>query len=263
MDRLTSPLAKVSRDISAAAVHEVNLNNWMPDMAFRERGVDNSTLKSPYVSDALKLWKIINDWVGDYVAVYYPNGDIDVVKDVELQNWATEINTAGKVGGFGDGGAPLLIRSVAYLTRCVSMVIFTASVQHAAVNYTQGTLMRFTPAMPLAGFAPPPSAAQAFKDENKFIEAMMPPLTLANLQLTTLTLIGLYRYKNRLGDYNSKSLDTGFFGNPEVRSALTKFRAQLSDLDATIEERNKTEEEQKLPVYDYLRPTNVPMSINI
>ena len=47
-----------------------------------------------------------------------------------------------------------------YLADAVTLIIFTASAQHAAVNYPQSFIMSYAPAMPLTGYAPAPSSAR-------------------------------------------------------------------------------------------------------
>jgi arachidonate 15-lipoxygenase len=47
-----------------------------------------------------------------------------------------------------------------YLVDAVTLIIFTASAQHAAVNYPQSFIMSYAPAMPLAGYALAPSSAR-------------------------------------------------------------------------------------------------------
>ena len=46
--------------------------------------------------------------------------------------------------------------SMAALTDVLTMVVFTCSVQHAAVNFPQYDVMSYAPRMPFAAYAPPP-----------------------------------------------------------------------------------------------------------
>jgi arachidonate 15-lipoxygenase len=107
----------------------------------------------PYRDDALLYWKAIHKWVTDYIDTYY-HAESDVVGDVELQRWATEIvsSEGGRIRGMS------AINSKEYLAEVLTMVIYTASVQHAAVNFPQWDYMSYVPNMPLAGYAPAPTS---------------------------------------------------------------------------------------------------------
>ncbi|KAG8011323.1 Arachidonate 12-lipoxygenase [Nibea albiflora] len=88
-----------------------------------------------YRDDALRLWSIINSFVEAVVAYYYPS-DSEVSADSELQEWANEIYYYGFLGN-DDSGIPSSFQTVEELIKFVTMVIFTSSVQHAAVNNPQ------------------------------------------------------------------------------------------------------------------------------
>lgn len=258
IDEITAPPIDLTRKISASAVNDpsFSFNDWMPDKELASRGVMDESLPYPYRDDAMKLWPVLNEWVRDFLSAYYKS-DADVKGDYELANWCKEIVGPGKLHGFGetaDGG----IETLDYLVRAVSMIIFTASVQHAAVNYPQSTLMQFAPAMPLGAYAPAPTTAKPFEDVNDWVTKMIPDIPRAELQMITAELIGVLRYTT-LGEYG-KALD---FAPEEVGEALEEFQDMLGVIGAKIQERNKKERRAGLPVYNYLVPKNIPQSINI
>ncbi|TNN26891.1 Hydroperoxide isomerase ALOXE3 [Liparis tanakae] len=74
-----------------------------------------------YRDDGLKLWSIINSFVKAVVEYYYPS-DSEVCKDTELQDWI---------------GFPESLHTAEQLTKFITMVIFTVTGQHAAVNNGQ------------------------------------------------------------------------------------------------------------------------------
>ena len=83
----------------------------------------------------------------------------------------------GRVIGFGENGK---IGSLKYLIDAVTMIIYTGSVQHAAVNFPQYDLMSYIGSMPLGCYAPAPTSKTGATDQD-FLD-MLPPLELANLQ---------------------------------------------------------------------------------
>ncbi|KAK2856204.1 hypothetical protein Q5P01_004939 [Channa striata] len=85
-----------------------------------------------YRDDGLKLWNIINNFVKGIVEYYYPS-DSDVQKDTELQEWISEIFNHGFLANT-DSGIPANFHAVGEVVKFITMVIFTVTAQHAAVN---------------------------------------------------------------------------------------------------------------------------------
>ena len=82
---------------------------------------------------------------------------------------------------------------------------------------------------------------------------LLPPLDQAQAQLNLLYLLGSV-YFTRLGDYEPQQ-----FSNAKVAAPLQAFQQQLRDIANTIDQRNA----DRLWAYDYLKPINIPQSINI
>lgn len=136
------------------------------------------------------------------------------------------------------------------LTDAVTLIVFTSSVQHAAVNFPQYDLMSYVPNMPLACFTAAPKAKSGATVQD-YLD-MLPPRDHAGLQLSIGYLLGSVHY-TVLGDY---AFD--HFQDPRVMEPLTAFQKELADIDATIQERNQ----QRRP-YVFLVPSGIPQSINI
>jgi arachidonate 15-lipoxygenase len=225
----------------------------LPNELAARRVDQQSTLKDyPYRDDALLVWEALHDWAEQYVRIYYASDD-DVVKDYELAAWATELTNDGKVAGF------LPITSIPQLVDVCTMVMFTASAQHAAVNFPQKDAMTFAPAITGAGWAPAPSA-QAGHSKTDWL-ALLPPLKLAREQLNTLYVLGSVHYRP-LGDYSSNNWPYfPWFRDPAVTdNALENFKKALRDVEARIDARNANE---RAVAYTYLKPSLIPTSINI
>lgn len=267
IDCITAPSIEDTQRLAAESlVSDFSFNDAMPDVELRARGVCETSdgelvLNFPYRDDALLLWNCILQWVGDYISAFYISDD-DVVNDYELQNWGEEIVTHGRIKGFGEphgtARSGKWVCSKEYLRRVIAMVMFTGSVQHAAVNFPQSTHMQFAPAMPLAGYAEAPTMAKGGDDSDELAMHMMPNLHQAQLQLCAAEMLGVGRY-TRLGEYG-RHLD---FAGAAVQEGLLRFRHQLSVIESGVERRSEVERAAGLPAYDFLAPSKIPQSINV
>ena len=250
VDRMMAGTIQGTRAVAASAVQSYVIREAMLPTALKARGVDDPrTLPHyPYRDDALLLWDAIRQWVADYVALYYL-GDGDVVEDPELAAWSAEIvsNDGGRLQGLGRDGK---LSTRDELVDAVTLIIYTSSVQHAAVNFPQYDLMSYAPAMPLASYRPAPTSKHGGTAADYL--AMLPPLDMAELQMELAYLLGSVYY-NTLGEYRP-----GHFEDARVQAPLAAFRKRLVEIGKTIRTRNQT----RRP-YEYLIPTKIPQSINI
>jgi arachidonate 15-lipoxygenase len=153
----------------------------------------------------------------------------------------------GRVPGLGDNGS---FGSLNHLIDAVTLIVYTASVQHAAVNFPQYDLMSYVPNMPLACFAPAPTKKTGATLQD--VLAMLPPHRPTGLQLSLGYLLGTVHY-SRLGDYGWHH-----FGDKQVNAPLSAFQKQLEVIGKTIDKRNAA----RRP-YEFLVPSGIPQSINI
>jgi len=255
VDKLLTGTIASSRGVSAQAVKHVRYNQTFLPLTLVERGVDRveDLPDYPYRDDALALWHAIHRWVTAYLQIYYPTPD-DVIGDYELQAWVVELASpqGGNVQDIGDrqvDGRPR-IETTEYLAKLLTQVIFTASVQHAAVNFPQRTIMSYTPAMPLAAYAafPAPTGAPATQ-----ILDLMPPLQMGLLQQVVGTALGSVHH-TVLGQYG------GELAILQVGDALQAFQRDLQRIEVEIQ--SKTSLGTRTP-YTTLLPSTIPQSINI
>ena len=127
----------------------------------KERGVDDpKTLPGYYYrDDGLKLWDAMESLSRNIIDDFYED-DAAVAGDDELQKWARDIHTYGFPGYFGaeDGhGFPKQIDSKETLIELCTLIKFTGSVQHAAINFGQYTFYGFLPNAPCGLRRPPPT----------------------------------------------------------------------------------------------------------
>ena len=227
--------------------------NMLPrDLARRKVDNPERLPDYPYRDDALLIWKAIHDWTVAYVGVYY-GGDDAVLADTELTAWTKSLraDTEGRLKGFE------LITTREQLADVLTMVIFTCSAQHAAVNFPQKPLMSYAPASSGAIWGAEPEKAES---DASWLD-ILPPLPKAMEQLSILQLLGGVYYR-KLGEYRSNTFPyLEWFEDDKIIARggpLDQFNEALAEIETTIHTRNKTRQE-----YSKLLPSRIPPSINI
>ncbi len=250
VDRLLASTIDNSRVLAVYGLQSYGFKSAMLPKQFQQRGVDNANLLPvyPYRDDALLVWDAIRQWVTGYLNLYYAT-DADIQKDAALQAWAAEIQAydGGRMPDFGENGG---IQTRDYLIDAATLIIFTASAQHAAVNFPQKDLMGYAAAVPLAGYLPASTLGKEVTEQDYL--NLLSPLNQAQRQYNLLSLLGSLYY-NRLGEYPQ-----GYFKDPEVKPLLQMFQSNLQKVEDIINKRNLHR-----PVYEYLLPSKIPQSINI
>lgn len=250
VDELLGGTIQSSRTLTVNSLANYDFNDGMLPATFQNRGVQDANLlpNYPYRDDSLLYWRAIRRWVTAYLALYYQS-DADVQQDRELTGWFSELiaQNGGRVRGLGQNG---VLGTLDSLTDAVTLILFTSSVQHAAVNFPQYDLMSYVPNMPLACFAEAPKVKSGATLQDYL--AMLPPLDHAGLQLSIGYLLGSVHYI-ALGHY-----PFGHFQDPRVTTLLDAFQTELDSIGTTIQQRNQ----QRRP-YLFLVPSGIPQSINI
>ncbi|XP_031417819.1 hydroperoxide isomerase ALOXE3-like [Clupea harengus] len=201
-----------------------------------------------YREDGMRLWNIINEFV-ERVLTHYYKSDGEVKNDSELQCWIKEIFCKG----FLKRKSTEKPQSLKDLVKFVTMVIFTASAQHASVNNGQFEFGCWMPNFPSALREPPPNE-KGQTTEQTILE------TLPDVSTTVHTMAVL----RLLSSISSDHYPLGYFPEEwfeeEVPCKLIKkFQVDLKSLSDLIKKRNATLE---LP-YTYLDPENVDNSVAI
>lgn len=217
------------------------------------RGVENADFLPhfPYRDDALILDDAIRKYVKKYVALYYAT-PAKLSADAEIQAWANELSQGKESNGGCVLDMPQSLSSVEELADILATVIFTCSVQHSAVNYSQWDYEGYIPNMPLAGYA---DYMEAFKKKNvdmDFYMKLLPPNLPTQQQIAVMRALTAYRY-DRLGDY------AGDLADPLAVALVEGFCSELDQISRTIARRNKS---RKMP-YTVLLPENIINSISI
>ncbi|MEM8638804.1 MAG: lipoxygenase family protein [Cyanobacteria bacterium P01_G01_bin.54] len=257
VDELLAQTIDASRVVAVkgAQSYLFDFNGSMLKETLKHRGVDDPGKLPyyPYRDDALKIWGVIKEWVTGYLESYYTSND-QIGDDIALQSWVKELLSyeGGRLKNFGEEGQ---IRTLDYLIEATTMIIFTASAQHAAVNFPQSKIMSYTPAMPLAGYSLAPTTTAGSSSDQDLIQ-LLPTLDIALAQLNLTYLLGSVYY-TKLGYY---SQDFKNDLNESQKTALSDFQTNLEYIEGEIEKRNKKNSDV---TYEYLIPSQIPQSINI
>jgi arachidonate 15-lipoxygenase len=250
VDAALAGTIEASRAVAAKALMELDFDAMSVPRSLEARRVMAKELEYPYRDDALDVWKAISRWVEANVDASYAD-DAAIAADASLLAWGRELAApdGGRLSTFGEG-QPGAIRTRAWLTEALTTVIFTASAQHAAVNFAQGALMTFAPAVPGAAYraAPLSEADTALWPRLD----LYPPLDVAQVQMEFLTLLGSVHHTT-LGQYPKDH-----FAETSLLPALQDFQAELASIGARIEVANQTRTR-----YPFLNPADIPQSINI
>ncbi|XP_037606919.1 hydroperoxide isomerase ALOXE3-like [Sebastes umbrosus] len=204
-----------------------------------------------YRDDGLKLWNIINSFVKAVVEYYYPS-DSEVCKDTELQDWISEIFTHGFLGNKASG-IPAGFHTVEEVIKFITMVIFTPTAQHAAVNSGQFDYSSWMPNAPPVLHKPPPST-KGQSSMKTILEALPDAGETAIFVALLWVLSNKYTDEVPLGTYPADRFD-----EPAPKQMIKEFQAQLSCLTEAITTRNL---QLEVP-YTYLNPTEVENSVTI
>lgn len=222
-----------------------------------ERGVNNLPAYY-YREDALEVWSAIETYVGSIVNTYYPTAE-SLQADLQLQAWIKDLTSAEGAnlpGLVAENGA---VDTVETLISIVVNVIFTATAQHAAVNFGHYDYAGWVPNMPFALYKP---LDALFKDDPGAIDLVQ---WLPN-RSQSLRQIVLMKTLSLLPPYTSHSLLTMpnpyKVGSPESQ-VFVEFRAKLQEIDQQIAQRNDDLQRHGQIPYEYLRPSRIPQSVAI
>ncbi|XP_036912608.1 polyunsaturated fatty acid 5-lipoxygenase isoform X3 [Sturnira hondurensis] len=221
--------------------------------AIKARGME-STENIPYYfyrDDGLLVWEAIKTFVADVVGVYYESDQV-VVEDQELQDFVKDVYVYG-MRGKKASGFPKSIKTREKLSEYLTVVIFTASAQHAAVNFGQYDWCSWIPNAPPTMRAPPPTAKGVVTIEQ--IVDTLPDRGRSCWHLGAVWALSQFQENELfLGMYPEEH----FIEKP-VKEAMAQFRKNLDTIVSVIAERNKN---KKLPYY-YLSPDRIPNSVAI
>ncbi|XP_031608108.2 hydroperoxide isomerase ALOXE3-like [Oreochromis aureus] len=215
-----------------------------------ERGVE-AVPNFYYRDDGLKVWDIIHRFVQGMLSYYYKS-DSDVEQDSELQKWILDIYEHGFLSR-AETGIPQTFTSVTELIKFVTMVIYTCSAQHAAVNCGQFDYAGWMPNTPISLQLPPPTTKGTTSEATML--ATFPDVNVTVQGMATVWLLSKQSSDFvPLGHYPEDH-----FTEEIPRKMIKDFQTELETLSGAIKARNK---HLKVP-YTYMDPALVENSVAI
>ncbi|XP_072349325.1 polyunsaturated fatty acid lipoxygenase ALOX15B-like [Scyliorhinus torazame] len=205
-----------------------------------------------YRDDGLRIWFAINRFVESIVDVYYKD-DATVLDDSEIHEWAMEIFTEGflarQLSGF-----PTKFCTRAELTKYLTMVMFTCSGRHGAVNSGQFDWGSWMPNNP-ATMQRPPAPTEKGKVGKSDIICTLPGKSTTAIVVATVSLLSKTSPESaKLGKYVEER-----FTEAAPQACIEAFQKDLQQVTAEIEKRNEGLDLK----YEYLLPGLVENSVAI
>ncbi|KAL1276669.1 hypothetical protein QQF64_036292 [Cirrhinus molitorella] len=214
----------------------------------KARGMEDVP-KYYYRDDGMKVWEAIHCFVSAVVKIYY-DSDEAVQKDVEIQGFVKDVASFGMNS---TDNFPKSLESREQLVEYLTVVIFTASAQHAAVNFGQFDWYGWIPNSPSTMRMPPPQ--QKDQVDLKYIMESLPDRECSSKAVGTVwALTRVQKNELFLGMYPDM-----YFTEQPAKEAIKAFQHKLEEVTNTIKNRN---EELTLP-YCYLSPDKIPNSVAI
>ncbi|XP_043093214.1 polyunsaturated fatty acid 5-lipoxygenase-like [Puntigrus tetrazona] len=214
----------------------------------KARGMED-TPNYYYRDDGLKIWEAINHFVSAVVKIYY-DSDEAVREDVEIQRFVKDVSCFGMNNSHK---FPESLESREELIEYLTVVIFTASAQHAAVNFGQFDWYGWIPNSPSTMRRPPPQR-KGEVDMKRILETLPDRDCSRNLLGTVWALTRTEKNERFLGMYPDM-----YFTEQPAKIAIKTFCHKLKQVTNIIKSRNK---EITLD-YCYLSPDKIPNSVAI
>ncbi|KAI3467678.1 hypothetical protein Pfo_024341 [Paulownia fortunei] len=267
---------KYAMEISSAAYKSLwrfDMEALPTDLLRRGMAVEDPTVPGgvklviedyPYAADALLIWSAIKELVESYVEHYYsePNS---ISSDVELQAWWNEIKNKGHHDKRNEPWWPNL-STQDDLSGILTTMIWTASGQHAAINFGQYPFGGYPPNRPTLMRKLIPREGEEYEKflqnpEYTFLTSLPTQLQATKVmavQDTLSTHSPDEEYLNQLHHIHRLS-----FNNPEVHKLFERLSVKLEEIERIINQRNKNKQLKNrsgagVPPYELLLPSSSP-----
>ncbi|XP_043112193.1 polyunsaturated fatty acid 5-lipoxygenase isoform X2 [Puntigrus tetrazona] len=221
--------------------------------AIKARGMDSQE-ELPYYfyrDDGCSVWEAVTSFVTDIVDIYYDK-DETVQEDEEIQAFVKDVCSFG-MQDFDYCEFPKSLQTKEQLVEYLTIVIFTASAQHAAVNFGQYDWCSWIPNSPPTMRKPPPT--KKGEVDLKYIVESLPDRGRSCWHLGAVWALSQFQENELfLGMYPDEH-----FTEKPVKEAMVNFRKKLAEVAKVVKSRN---DGKKLPYY-YLSPDRIPNSVAV
>ncbi|XP_077352096.1 polyunsaturated fatty acid 5-lipoxygenase-like [Festucalex cinctus] len=223
-----------------------------PDM-IKARGMDSKQELPNYFyrDDGYKVWEATKSFVSDVIGIYY-SSDEKVQGDEEIQTFVRDVRDYG-MKDFRHCEFPRSLQSREDLVEYLTVIVFTASAQHAAVNFGQFDWYSWIPNAPSTMRKPPPDRKGLAN--TTLIMDTLPDRGRSSWHLGAVWALSQYQ-KNEL--YLGMYPDEHFLEKP-VRESMETFRKNLAEISGAIKTRNQSWE---MPYYN-MSPDRIPNSVAV
>ncbi|GBG73558.1 hypothetical protein CBR_g16901 [Chara braunii] len=207
----------------------------------------------PYRDVGTLIWNAMHKYVLTYLKIYYGETEASrelIINDKELVAWWTDVKFGNSKFEFSFSGVeewPKL-ETVEDLAFICTTIIWTASAQHAAVNFGQYDYYAFAPNHPAATRRPMPETV----DEKTFMEIMPLPRD----QVTAIAVVDLLSTYSDDEEYLGRTDQTayGWLIDPAARKAYEQFCNDLDYVEKEVEAYNELNKKKGRLPYKYLFP---------
>ncbi|CAO2182073.1 unnamed protein product [Urochloa humidicola] len=188
----------------------------------------------PYASDGLAIWHAIEQWVTEYLTIYYPNDGV-LQADVELQAWWKEVREVGHAD-LKDAPWWPAMQTVPELAKACATIIWIASALHAAVNFGQYPYCGYLPNRPSVSRKPMPvPGTEEYKELERDPEKVFVRTITSQFQ----ALVGISLLEI-LSSHSSDEVYLGQRDTPEwtsdakAQEAFKRFGTRLMDIEKRV-----------------------------
>lgn len=254
IDRYMSATVDDFNSNAAKELHDRDFVSKSPLNLLNDHDIDDLPYY-PYRDDVRLVWSAVKGYVQEILDLFYDDGSqFSQDRNNELGAFIHDITNDQTIFGgatikglnFGN------VDTYEDLVEFVTYIIFTASAQHAAVNYPQGDYFSNVALCPATVSRPTPIPGQTTREQ---YHEFLPPRLQALPQMNLMRVLTSFRY-TRLGIFKGSD-----FYDARVWPIITRFQNALDSIENEITDRNN-----QLPSeleYIYLLPSNIPQSTNL
>ncbi|KAL2332253.1 hypothetical protein Fmac_019834 [Flemingia macrophylla] len=195
----------------------------------------------PYAVDGLEIWDAIKTWVHDYVFLYYKSDDT-LREDCELQAWWKELVEVGHGDKKNEPWWPKMQTREELVEAC-TIVIWTASALHAAVNFGQypyGGLILNRPTLSRR-FMPEKGTAEYEELRKSPQKAYLKTITPKFQTLLDLSVIEILSRHASDEVYLGQRDHPNWTSDTRALEAFKKFGNKLAEIEKKLSQRNNDE----------------------